>query len=803
MKLTLGWLRDHLDTEASLDTIARTLTLIGLEVDGIADRGKDLAPFTVARVLKAEQHPDADRLRVCLVDTGREEIQVVCGAPNARAGMMAVFAPSGTVIPATGLELRKSVIRGVESDGMLVSEREMGLSEEHEGIIELDADAPLGAPFARMLGLDDPVVEIGLTPNRGDCAGVRGIARDLAAAGLGDLKPFHGWNERVPGAFASPVAVRLDFPAAAADACPMFVGRYFRGVRNGPSPRWLQDRLKAVGLRPISALVDITNYFSMDLARPLHVFDADKLTGDVTPRLARDGETMLALDGREYTLDAEMTVIADAAGPQALGGLMGAEPTGCTEATTNVFLEVALFDPLRTAMTGRKLGIHSDARYRFERGVDPMAVLPAMEAATRLILELCGGEASEPVVAGAPPEWRRSLTLRPARVGELGGVDVSPEDCRRVLRALGCAVGDGADGRLVVEPPSWRPDIEGEADLVEEVLRIVGYEFIPATPLSLDTVLPARALGPEQERSVRARRALAARGMVEAVTFSFMRSAEAVLFGGGRPDLALANPISADLDMMRPSILPNLVAAARRNADRGVADGALFEVGPQYGGIAPGDQRLVAAGLRWGRSGPRHWATSPRAVDAFDAKADAAVALEAAGAPVANLQVSSDAPAWYHPGRSGALRLGPKVMATFGELHPAALAALGLDGRAVGFEVFLDAVPQPKARGGKARPLLRVSPFQSVERDFAFVVDADVPAEAIAKAVRGADKALIADVGVFDIYAGPTLGEGRKSVAVAVTLQPQRATLTEAEIEAVSQSVVAAVEKATGGTLRR
>ncbi len=583
----------------------------------------------------------------------------------------------------------------------------------------------------------------------------------------------------------------------------MFVGRYLRGVRNGPSPRWLQDRLKAVGLRPISALVDITNYFTMDLARPLHVFDADKLTGDITPRLARPGETMQALDGREYVLDGEMTVIADSAGPQALGGVMGAETTGCTEETVNVFLEVALFDPLRTAMTGRKLGIHSDARYRFERGVDPMAVLPSMEAATRLILELCGGEASAPVVAGAPLEWRRSLSLRPERVAELGGVDVPASDCARILSALGCTVRDIENGRLAVEPPSWRPDIEGEADLVEEVLRIHGYEFIPATPLGLETTLPQRALAPEQERAVRVRRALAARGMTEAVTFSFLRSSEAALFGGGQEELALANPISADLDRMRPSILPNLIGAAGRNADRGIADGTLFEVGPQYGGIAPEDQRLVAAGLRWGRSGPRHWATAPRAVDAFDAKADAVAALEAAGAPVANLQVTADAPAWYHPGRSGALRLGPKMLALFGELHPGVLSELGFDGRAVGFEVFLDTVPEPKAKGGKARPLLRVSPLQPVERDFAFVLDADVAADAVVKAVRSADKALIVGVSIFDIYAGAGVGEGRKSLAVSVTLQPTKGTLTDAEIDAVSQRIIAAVEKATGGTLRR
>lgn len=818
MKFTLSWLKDHLDTEASLDEIARTLTMIGLEVDSVTDRARSLAPFTVARVLRAEPHPNADRLRVCLVDTGTEQVQVVCGAPNARAGMMGVFAPAGTTVPGTGLLLKKSAIRGVESNGMLVSEREMGLSDEHEGIIELPEDAPLGAPFARVMGLDDPVIEIGLTPNRGDCAGVRGIARDLCAAGLGDLKRVPAWDERIPGSFDSPVRVRIDLPAEAADACPMFVGRYISGVRNGPSPRWLQDRLKAVGLRPISALVDITNFFTLDVSRPLHVFDADRLTGDVTVRLARPGETMRALDGRSYTLDGEMTVIADAAGPQGLGGVMGGEQTGCTEGTVNVFLESALFDPRRTARTGRMLGIHSDARYRFERGVDPTSALPGLEAATKMILELCGGEASAPVVAGGEPDWRRAIPFRPARVAALGGVDVRPEECRRILRGLGFTV-EEASGSVppqdvavrghveltswLVSPPSWRPDVHAEVDLVEEILRIFGYDNIPVLPLERETPLPQTALTPAQARPVRARRALATRGLIEAVTFSFMPSERAAAFGGGDPSLRLANPISADLDAMRPSILPNLIDAARRNSDRGLGDGGLFEVGPHYETTAPEGQRMVAAGLRWGSHGPRHWAARPRPVDAFDAKADAIAALEAAGAPVANLQVAADAPAWYHPGRSGSLRLGPKVLARFGELHPATLAAFDLDGPAAAFEAFLDAVPQPKARAGKARPPLKLSPFQPVVRDFAFILDAGVSADAVIKAVRNADKALIADVGVFDLYTGPGVPEGCKSLAVAVTLQPVQATLTEAEIEAVSQRIVAAVESATGGSLRR
>ena len=801
MKTTLSWLKDHLDTEASLDTIAHTLTMIGLEVDGIEDRGKAFAAFTVARVLRAEPHPNADRLRVCVVDTGTDQIQVVCGAPNARTGMMGVFAPAGTTIPGTGVLLKKSVIRGIESNGMMLSERELALSNEHEGIIDLPEDAPLGAPFARVLGVDDPVIEIGLTPNRGDCAGVRGIARDLCAAGLGTLKRVPAWGERIEGRFDSPIRVRIELPQDAANACPMFAGRLIRGVRNGPSPRWLQERLKAVGLRPISALVDVTNYFTLDVARPLHVFDARKIQGDIVVRLARPGETLDALDGRTYELDGEMTVVADAAGPQGLGGVMGGSASGCTEETVDVFIESALFDPRRTALTGRKLGIHSDARYRFERGVDPTSAVPGVEAATQMIMQLCGGESSAVVVAGGPPDWRRTITLRPARVGQLGGVHVPAEESQRILVGLGFAVDQNGD-ELAVTPPPWRPDVQGEADLVEEVLRIHGYDDIPIVPLERITPLPQPALTPEQGRVVKARRTLAGRGLVEAVTFSFMASDSAKSFGLTDDALRLGNPISSDLDAMRPSILPNLVDAARRNADRGLSDAGLFEIGPQFETADPEGQRLVAAGVRWGRTGPRHWATPPRAVDAFDVKADALAALDACGAPTGNLQVTTDAPGWYHPGRSGALRLGPKVLAWFGELHPAMLAAFGLSGPTAAFETFLDAAPMPKGRAGKAKPALKLSTFQPVVRDFAFVVAESVSAEALLKAARQADKVLIADIAVFDRYTGTGIPPGSKSLAIAVTLQPTTATLTEAEIEAVSQKIVAAVTKATGGSLR-
>lgn len=798
MKFTLSWLKQHLDTAAPLDAIGERLTMLGLEVEGIEDRGAELLPFTVAHVVAAVPHPDADRLRVCTVDPGTgERLQVVCGAPNARVGLKVILARPGARIPASGDVLKKGVIRGVESQGMLCSWRELGIGEDHDGIAELDADAPVGAPLLDIMPLD-PVIEIAVTPNRADCLGVRGIARDLAASGLGTLKPLA--VQPVPARFASPITVALRFPPEAADACPLFAGRYIRGVTNGESPDWLKSRLLAIGLRPISTLVDITNLFTYDLSRPLHVFDADRLRGNVQARLAGDGETLNALNGKTYTLDAGMTAIADERGVVGLAGVIGGEETGCTAETVNVFLESALFDPARTGATGRKLGIDSDARYRFERGVDPAFVVPAMELATRLIISLCGGEASEPIIAGSEPAWERHITLRPGRVRELGGVDLDGETVAGMLVGLGCHVSPAGD-RLMVVPPSWRADITAEHDLVEEVVRVNGYDNIPVTTLPRDA-MPHAVLTPAQRRAGAVRRGLATRGMVETVTFSFVASGQARLFGGGAPETILANPISADLDALRPSVLPNLVAAAGRNADRGLKDAALFEVGPQFRGDRAEDQHPVAGGVRAGRVGPRHWAGAARAVDAFDAKADALAAIAHAGGPADNLQVTADAPDWYHPGRSGALRLGGKVLAWFGELHPRILQAMDVKGTVVGFEVFLDAIPQPKSKPTKARPPLKASPFQPVERDFAFVLDAGVPAETVLRAAKGADKALIAEVSVFDLYEGPNVGEGRKSLAVAVTLQPTDKTLTDAEIDAVAARLVAAVTKATGGVLR-
>ena len=801
MKFTLAWLKSHLDTNASLDEIAAKLTAIGLEVEGIEDRAAIFAPFIVAEVKKAEQHPNADKLRVCEVFTGTETIQVVCGAPNARTGMKGIFAPAGSTVPGTQLLLKATTIRGVASNGMLCSEREMGLTDEHTGIIDLPLDTPLGTPMAKVFGLDDPVIEIKLTPNRGDCLGVRGIARDLAAAGLGKLKPYAVPN--VKSSFKSPISVSLDFPAGVENACPVFAGRYIRGVKNGPSPAWLQQRLKAIGLRPISALVDVTNFFTYDLGRPLHVFDAAKVKGNITARLAKNGEKLLALDGKEYSLDDSITVIADENGPEGLGGVMGGEHSGCSFDTTEVFLESAWFDPVRTATTGRKLGIHSDARHRFERIVDPAFVVNGAEVGAQMILDLCGGEASEIVLAGKAPDWKKTVTLRPSRLLGLVGFDLPVNEQTRILESLGFTVSKSGNV-LSVDVPSWRPDIDGEADLVEEIARQHGFDAIPAEPLPPLRAVPAPAVSAGQRRVRMARRALAARGLTEAVTYSFIRSTEAEVFGGGQEELHLVNPISADMDTMRPSILPGLIAAAKRNMDRGQMDVALFEIGPQYASVAMDGQSIVATGLRRGATGARHWRDRPRNVDGYDAKADALAALSAAGVDTAPLMVMDGAPGWYHPGRSGTLRLGPKtILATFGELHPRVLQKLDIKGPVVAFEVWLERIPASRGKAGvRTRPALKLSELQAVERDFAFIVDADVQAENLLKAVRGSDKALIARASVFDIFSGAGIPEGKKSLAISVRLEPSQQTLTDAEIEAVAKKIVAAAEKACGATLR-
>jgi phenylalanyl-tRNA synthetase beta chain len=806
MKFTLSWLKDHLETSATLDQIVETLTRIGLEVEDVRDPGKALGAYTVAHVISAEQHPNADRLRVCMVDTGAgAPVQVVCGAPNARTGMKSVFAPPGTYIPGKDITLGVGTIRGVESRGMLCSAAELQISDDHDGIIDLPADAPVGAAYAAYAGLDDPLIEINLTPNRPDCTSIHGIARDLAAAGLGALK-----NASIPpvrGEGKCPVVVDLAFAAEDRKLCPAFALRLVRGVKNGPSPEWLQRRLRAIGLRPINALVDITNYVTFDRGRPLHVFDAKKVRGGITVRRAQAGEEVLALDGRTYRLDPEVVVIADEAGVESIAGIMGGEHSGCDEGTTDVLIESALWDPLNIAQTGRRLGIITDARYRFERGVDPAFTIPGLELATRMVLDLCGGTASEGALFGEIPDHSRVIDFPLAEVRRLSGLDVPAPEARAILSDLGFHL-SGSGERIKVLAPTWRPDVEGKADLVEEVIRIVGLDRIPSTPLQrIEAAVVRPLLTPIQKRTRLAKRTLAARGLVEAVTWSFIAEHEARLFGGGQEALKLANPIASDLSDMRPSLLPGLIKAAQRNADRGFGDVALFEVGQCFASDEPEGQTIRAAAVRRGSArhegAGRHWDGGGQAVDAFDAKADALGLLNALGVPTGGLQVVAGGPAWLHPGRSGTLQFGPKgVVGHFGEVHPAILKALDVKSPMVAFEITLDTLPLPKAKPTKAKAKLVLPDFQPVTRDFAFVVDRGVQAGDLLRAAQGAERALVTGVEVFDVYEGPNVGEGKKSVAVAVTLQPTEKTLTDAEIEAASAKIVAEVTKKTGATLR-
>jgi phenylalanyl-tRNA synthetase beta chain len=804
MKFTLSWLKDHLETEASLDEIVTTLTRIGLEVEGVEDPAKRLAGFSVAYVISAEQHPNADKLKVCMVDTGKgEPVQVVCGAPNARTGMKSVFSPPGTYIPAKNITLAIAPVRGVESRGMLCSGFELELSNDHDGIIDLPDDAPVGVPYAEYAGLSDPVIDVNLTPNRPDCTGVGGIARDLAAAGLGRLK-----TPAVPsitGEGPCPVSVTLDF-GDTPSLCPGFALRLVRGVKNGSSPAWMQRRLTAIGLRPINALVDITNYVTFDRGRPLHVFDAGKVKGNLIVRRAREGETILALDGRTYALNDTMCVISDEEALDSIAGIMGGEHSGCDEKTTDVLIESALWEPLNIARTGRTLGINTDARYRFERGVDPDFMVPGADLATQLVMELCGGKPTELTVVGDPRPAAEIIDLPAHEVARLTGLSTSLDENADILDRLGFGVIRKPDA-LAVTAPSWRPDIEGKADLVEEVMRIVGVDEIPVTPLPRATHVPLPVLTVLQKRTRLAKRSLAARGLMEAVTWSFIAKAQAERFGGGQPALALANPIAADLSDMRPSLLPGLIAGGQRNADRGTGDVALFEVGQIFRGDRPEDQKIAASGLRRGLARPsgsgRHWSAPAQPVSVFDVKEDALSLLAALGAPVASFQIVPGAPSWYHPGRSGTIQLGPQnIIGWFGELHPDALEALDADGPVAGFEIILDAIPVPKPKATKTRGALNVSAFQPVRRDFAFLVDRKVRAADIVKTAQGVDKKLISGVSIFDVYEGKGVGEGQKSVAVEVVLQPLDRTLTDIEIEAVATKIVAEVGKKTGATLR-
>jgi phenylalanyl-tRNA synthetase beta chain len=805
MKFTLAWLKEHLTTDASLNEIVDKLTMIGLEVEAVEDKAALLKSFVIANVISAEKHPNADRLRVCMVDIGQvakgdKPIQVVCGAPNARAGMKGVFSAPGAFIPGKNMTLQVGSIRGVESRGMLMSEAELMISDDHEGIIDLPADAPVGANYADWAKLGDPVIEINLTPNRPDCTGVNGIARDLGATLIGDYK--ENSPKPVKGTFPCPVSVTIEAPPL----CPAFGLRLVRGVKNGASPDWLQKRLTAIGLRPINALVDITNFITYDRGRPLHVFDAAKVHGNLTIRRAKNGETLTALDGKTYTLDQATCVIADEQGVESLSGIMGGEATGCDENTADVLIESALWDEFNIAQTGRKLGINSDARYRFERGVDPAFMLPGLELATQIMLDFCGGEASEIVVAGDPTPKELIIDFPLSELPRLAGLKLSINDVRRVLEKLGFfAAGQGE--RVKVAVPSWRPDVHGRADIVEEVVRIVGVDRVPSTPFARGPHARKPVLTPIQNRTRKAKRALAACGLTEAVTWSFIGKREAELFGGGSVALALANPIAAELSDMRPSLVPGLVMAAQKNADRGLPDVALFEVGQVFKGDRPEDQFTAASGVRRALAKPegigRHWSSAAKPVDAFDAKADAFAVLAAAGAPMAALQVVPGGPPWLHPGRSGTIQIGPQnVLGHFGELHPRALAALDAEGPLVGFEVVLEKIPEPKARPTRARPLLELSPFQPVERDFAFVVENGVKTADVVRAAQNVDKKLVAGVTVFDVYEGKGIDPGKKSIAIAVTLQPRTKTMTDEEIDALAAKIVGEVQKRTGGVLR-
>jgi phenylalanyl-tRNA synthetase beta chain len=800
MKFTLSWLKDHLDTSASLAEIVDTLTRVGLEVESVNDPGRKYDGFVVASVIEAKPHPNADRLKVCIVDAGGGPVQVVCGAPNARTGMKGVFSPVGTYIPGKKMTLAKGVIRGVESNGMLCSAAELELSDDHEGIIELPDDAPVGAAYARFAGLDDPVIDVAVTPNRPDATGVAGIARDLAAAGLGSLKTPA--PKSIAGAFDCPTRVHLDFAPKDTHLCPAFALRRVRGVTNGPSPEWMQRRLRAIGLRPISALVDITNYVTFDRGRPLHVFDFAKVAGDLTVRRARAGESVLALDGRSYGLDESMVVIADENGVESIAGIMGGEHSGCDATTRDVLIESALWDPTNIAQTGRKLGIMTDARYRFERGVDPEFCVPGCDLATDFVLSICGGEPSPMLVAGDPSPPRRSIAFPYGEVKRLLGVDIPREEGEATLAHLGFGV---ADGTVIV--PSWRPDVQVKADIVEQILRIAGVDRAPAAPLPrLDDGVAKPVLTLIQKRTRLAKRTLAALSLREAVTWSFVSRSAAEMFGGGSPSLALANPIAADLSHMRPSLIPGLVAAVERNARRALSDVALFEVGQVFLGPGENDQRMAAAAVRRGRAKAngdgRHW-SGAGLVDVFDAKRDAMTLLSALGVGSSAVQVVPGGPAFLHPTRSATLQFGPKtVIGWFGQLHPSVLEALDADGPIVAFEIILDAVPAPKARPTKTKPKLERSDFMAVERDLAFVVDAAVRAGDVVRAAESAERSLVAKVGVFDVYQGEGVPEGSKSIAIQVILQPRDRTLTDAEIDAAMSKIVAEVSRRTGAALR-
>ena len=795
MKFTLSWLKEHLETTASVEEIADTLTKIGLEVEEVFNPAANLKGFVTAKVENCEMHPDSDHLHLLAVNDGKQALQVVCGAPNVKKDLVGIFAPVGTLIPCYNEVLKVGKIRGIESFGMLCSEKELGIGEDHNGIIELPAGTPVGVPAAEVLPID-PVIEIAITPNRAECLGVRGVARDLAAAGLGKLKPLN--IRKIDGTFQSPVKVKVeDF-----NACPTYVGRYIRNVNNkAETPKWMKDRLNAIGLRSISPLVDITNYINYDMARPLQVFDADKLSGNVTVRMAQESEKFVSLEEKEYALDCKALGICDDEGVQCLGGIMGGAEKGCSADTKNVFLECALFVPECIARTGRRFQIDSDSRYRYERWVDPKSNILGSDYAVQLITEICGGEVSEMMIEGAEDCAERVAYLRPSRMKDFIGLDISADKIIDILNKLGFKTSVEADGRIKAVSPTWRGDIEGEHDLVEEVVRMIGLDNIPAESLPHNQ-LPKQTLSPAQQRVVTVKHELAAKGMLETVTWSFTDSKLAEDYRRSDDVVLLMNPISAELDEMRPSLLPNLLMGAKNNIARGYGNVALFEVGPEFSGRKPGQQTLVAAGVRVGMTSKKHWAGEARAYDVFDVKADALAAIAAANGPFENAQITLDAPTYYHPGRSGVLRLGKNVLAYFGELHPSVAKKAGLKQRVYAFEVYLDNIPLPRDSQGKARKKLQLHSLQPVEKDLAFLVDKSVKAMDVITAAKNADRNAITDVRVFDVYGEDSDGD-KKSIAISVTFQPVEKTFSDQELEVLMNKIIQEMKKRCNAELRQ
>ncbi len=795
MKFTLSWLKEHLETTATLQQIDETLTRIGLEVEEIINPAAALDNFVTARIDSVENHPDADKLHVLCVNDGTNKYQVVCGAPNVREGLIGIFAREGTLIPLFNERLKRATIRGVESCGMMCAIDEIGLGTAHDAIIELPADTPIGAKASEILNVD-PVIEVSITPNRAECLGVRGIARDLAAAGLGTLKPLN--IKKTEGKFANPIKISVDCPTE----CPVYTGRYIKGVNNhAETPKWMKDRLNAIGIHSISPLVDITNYINYDLARPLHVFDADKLKGNITVRMAHEGEKFVALNEKEYILPDYALGICDEEGVQCLGGIMGGLEKGCSENTVNVLLECALFKPECIAKTGRHLQIDSDSRYRYERWVDPKSNISGSDYATQLILQICGGEASDLTVCGSEDAYKPQVAyLRPERLETFIGMPVSAEKSMHILQSLGFNV-SLENGKIKAVSPSWRGDIEGEHDLIEEVVRMIGLDEIPAVSLPHDK-LPKPILTPTQHNAMIVKHELALRGMYETVTWSFADSDIAQYFRQNSDIVLVQNPIIKEMDEMRPSILPNLLTAAKANVARGYTNLALFEVGPVFDGRNPTEQHTSAAGVRVGQTAKKEWSNASRAYDVFDAKADALAAIAAANGPVDNPQITTDAPSYYHPGRSGTIRLGKNVLAWFGEIHPSILKKLDIKARVVAFEVNLDNIPLPRKSTDKSRKKLELSAFQAIDKDLAFVVNKDVSAASILAAAKNADRNHITDVRIFDIYEGENLPAGKKSVAISLTFQPIEQTFTDKDIENLMNKVIVEVGKKTGGELR-